>query len=315
MENSHCTPIRNAIDLVILRTRTSPSRRSGLGCRAPSRSRRITMIGAMGASSSDCARPLRRHGKPRTGKPVKRGGGAPRCPVCLCGSKTRQRLASQTGHRRKEGGAADVPRRRFRRNHFQKAVPSVPVKDCVEALGFYCDVLGFQKDFDDSVLGVKRTLFAGVSRGDCALTLNPHDRQAYRLTIGCRVDALDLLCEAYRSRGVKIILPLRTRSGASVTWRSRTSTGTSSTSHRRSSENRSRRPRSPFPGPGDARHEPRGGMHAAVDRLPLEVPAVRDVPVDTVKLLLRCNEQKRPVDRQARAECASRKRFEAGRGK
>ena len=111
MENSHCTPIRNAIDLVILRTRTSPSRRSDLGYRAPSRSRRITMIGAMGASSSDCTRPLRRHGKPGRGKPVKHGGGAPRWPVCLRGSKTRQRLASQTGHTRKEGGAADVPRR------------------------------------------------------------------------------------------------------------------------------------------------------------------------------------------------------------
>ena len=46
---------------------------------------------------------------------------------------------------------------RFRLNCFQKAVPSVPVKDCVDALRFYCDVLGFQKDYDDSVLGVKRT--------------------------------------------------------------------------------------------------------------------------------------------------------------
>ena len=42
---------------------------------------------------------------------------------------------------------------RFRHNQFQKAVPSIPVKDCVEALGFYCDVLGFHKDFDDSILG------------------------------------------------------------------------------------------------------------------------------------------------------------------
>ena len=95
----------------------------------------------------------------------------------------------------------------FRRNHFQKAVPSLPVKDCVEALGFYCDVLGFQKDFDDSVLARERILFAGVSRGDCALTLNQHDQQNYRITIGCRIDAVDLLYEEYRSRGVKIILP------------------------------------------------------------------------------------------------------------
>jgi uncharacterized glyoxalase superfamily protein PhnB len=96
---------------------------------------------------------------------------------------------------------------RFRHNHFRKAVPSVPVRDCVEALRFYCDVLGFQKDFDDSVLRTERTLFAGVSRGDCELTLNQHDRQTYRLTIGCRVDSVDLLYEEYRLRGVKIIIP------------------------------------------------------------------------------------------------------------
>jgi uncharacterized glyoxalase superfamily protein PhnB len=96
---------------------------------------------------------------------------------------------------------------RFRHNHFQKAVPSIPVKDCVEAVGFYCDVLGFRKDFDDSILGRDRTLFAGVSRGDCALTLNLHDRQTYHLTIGCVVDGVHLLYEEYRSRGVKIILP------------------------------------------------------------------------------------------------------------
>ena len=89
-------------------------------------------------------------------------------PVCLCGSKTRRRLASRAGHARKVGVLPVSHDERFGRNHFQKAVPSVPVKDCVEALGFYCDMLGFQKDYDDSVLGVKRTLFAGVSRGDSA---------------------------------------------------------------------------------------------------------------------------------------------------
>jgi uncharacterized glyoxalase superfamily protein PhnB len=50
-------------------------------------------------------------------------------------------------------------------------------------------------------------LVAGVSRGDCELTLSQHDRQTYRLTIGCRVDSVDLLYEEYRLRGVKIILP------------------------------------------------------------------------------------------------------------
>jgi hypothetical protein len=45
-----------------------------------------------------------------------------------------------------------------------------------------------KKDFDDATLGVEKTLFAGVSRGECELTLNQHDRQDYRLTIGCEVD-------------------------------------------------------------------------------------------------------------------------------
>jgi uncharacterized glyoxalase superfamily protein PhnB len=95
---------------------------------------------------------------------------------------------------------------RFRANRFRKAVPAVPVRDCSEALRCYCEVLGFKKDFDDSVLRVEKTLFAGVSRGECALTLNQHDRQEYRLTIGCEVDDVDLLHEEYRSRGVTILL-------------------------------------------------------------------------------------------------------------
>jgi uncharacterized glyoxalase superfamily protein PhnB len=92
-------------------------------------------------------------------------------------------------------------------NRFQQAVPSLPVKDCEAALRFYCDVLDFEKDFDDAMLGRDVTLFAGVSRDDCALTLNQHDGQDYVLTIGCEVDDVDALYEEYRARGVKIVLP------------------------------------------------------------------------------------------------------------
>jgi uncharacterized glyoxalase superfamily protein PhnB len=95
---------------------------------------------------------------------------------------------------------------RFGANHFRKAVPSLPVRSCPEALRYYCEVLGFVKDFDDAILGRAETLFAGVSRGDCALTLNQHDRQECRLTIGCEVDDVDLLHEELRSRGVRILL-------------------------------------------------------------------------------------------------------------
>ncbi len=94
-------------------------------------------------------------------------------------------------------------------NRFRKAVPSLPVKDCSEAIRYYCEVLGFVKDFDDAILGREKTLFAGVSRGECELTLNQHDRQECRLTVGCEVDDVDLLHQEYSSRGVSIILPPR----------------------------------------------------------------------------------------------------------
>jgi len=96
---------------------------------------------------------------------------------------------------------------RFRANRFRKAVPSLPVRSCADALRYYCEVLGFTKDYDDAILGREQTLFAGVRRGDCALTLNQHDRQDCRLTIGCEVDDVDLLHEEYRARGVTITLP------------------------------------------------------------------------------------------------------------
>jgi uncharacterized glyoxalase superfamily protein PhnB len=97
---------------------------------------------------------------------------------------------------------------RFAANRFRKAVPALPVKDCPAAIRFYCDVLGFQKDFDDAILGLggEKTLFAGVSRGDFEITLNQHDRQDYHATLGCEVDDVDLLYEEYRSRGVTIVL-------------------------------------------------------------------------------------------------------------
>ena len=95
---------------------------------------------------------------------------------------------------------------RFASNRFRKAVPSLPVKDCSEAIRYYCEVLGFKKDFDDAVLGRDRTLFAGVSRGECEITLNQHDRQDYRATVGCEVDDVDLLHAEYKSRGVTITL-------------------------------------------------------------------------------------------------------------
>jgi uncharacterized glyoxalase superfamily protein PhnB len=100
---------------------------------------------------------------------------------------------------------------RFRNNRFQKCVPDLPVQDCSEAIRYYCEILGFRKDFDDAVLGHVTTLFAGVSRGDCAITLDQHARDKLehdsRMILLCQVDDVDLLHEEYRSRGVKILQP------------------------------------------------------------------------------------------------------------
>jgi uncharacterized glyoxalase superfamily protein PhnB len=93
-------------------------------------------------------------------------------------------------------------------NRFQKGVPDMPVKDCEAALRYYIDVLGFKKDFDDAVLGRDRTWFAGVSRGDCALTLNQHGVAARSPgMLSCDVDDVDLLCEEYLACGVKVKTP------------------------------------------------------------------------------------------------------------
>jgi uncharacterized glyoxalase superfamily protein PhnB len=96
--------------------------------------------------------------------------------------------------------------RRAPHNRFQQAVPSLPVKDCAAALRFYCDVLGFEKDFDDAILGRDVMLFAGVSRDDCAITLNQHEEQEYTAILGCTVGDVDALYEEYRARGVEILL-------------------------------------------------------------------------------------------------------------
>jgi uncharacterized glyoxalase superfamily protein PhnB len=97
----------------------------------------------------------------------------------------------------------------FKGNHFKKAVPSLPVKNCSDAIRYYRDVLGFKKDFDDEILGFGETLFAGVSRGECALTLNQHEQQDYRMTVGIEIDDVDLLHEELRAKQAKILFAPR----------------------------------------------------------------------------------------------------------
>ncbi len=93
-----------------------------------------------------------------------------------------------------------------RENRFRRAVPCLPVRDCAEAIRFYCEVLGFEKDYDDAILGRDEVLFACVRRDECEITLNQHDQQAATLIVGCEVEDCDRLYLELRERGVKILL-------------------------------------------------------------------------------------------------------------
>ncbi len=91
-------------------------------------------------------------------------------------------------------------------NRLGKAVPSLPVRSCVDSLAWYCEKLGFRKDFDDAVLGRDEILFAGVSRDEFHITLNQHDEQGCIVIVGCDVADVDALYEELKERGVEILL-------------------------------------------------------------------------------------------------------------
>lgn len=94
-------------------------------------------------------------------------------------------------------------------NLFSKPVPSLPVKNCSEAVRYYCEALGFQKDFDDAVMGFDEMMYAGVSRGEFAITLNQHDTQDYKATIGCDVGNVDELYREFVASNVDIVFSPR----------------------------------------------------------------------------------------------------------
>jgi uncharacterized glyoxalase superfamily protein PhnB/CDGSH-type Zn-finger protein len=86
------------------------------------------------------------------------------------------------------------------------AVPDLPVADCPAAIRYYCDVLGFEKVYDDAELGFERTLYACVRRGALTLTLDWHrsDEIAQKVHLVATVDDVDALYEELRARGANI---------------------------------------------------------------------------------------------------------------
>lgn len=86
------------------------------------------------------------------------------------------------------------------------AVPDLPVSDCPRAIRHYCDVLGFEKVWDDAELGFERTLYACVQRGGLKLTLDWHRRDEVhkQVHLGSMVDDVDALYEELKARGADI---------------------------------------------------------------------------------------------------------------
>ena len=88
-----------------------------------------------------------------------------------------------------------------------KAVPDLPVKDAPASIRYYAEVLGFQKLWDDDLIGFDHTMFACVARGDLELTLDEHraEETDQPLHLSCRVDDVDALHAEYVARGAKIV--------------------------------------------------------------------------------------------------------------
>jgi len=76
------------------------------------------------------------------------------------------------------------------------------VRDVASALRFYCEVLGFEKDFEFGP-------YAGVHLGDCCLHLCAHTNWKRPLGGGAVVvfaDEVDAYCAAVKGRGAEIAL-------------------------------------------------------------------------------------------------------------
>ena len=76
------------------------------------------------------------------------------------------------------------------------------VKDVSDALRFYCEVLGFEKDFEFGP-------YAGVHLGECYVHLCAHTTWKRPLGGGAVVvfcDEVDAYCEVVRERGAEIAL-------------------------------------------------------------------------------------------------------------
>lgn len=88
---------------------------------------------------------------------------------------------------------------------FECTIPILWVNDIQASLAFYEQTLGFKRDWGGDAA---TSMIASVSRDDCPIMLFERGQGNPGAWIWVGVEDVQPLYELYRSRGVKIILPL-----------------------------------------------------------------------------------------------------------
>ena len=93
------------------------------------------------------------------------------------------------------------------------AVPDLPTKSTPEAVRYYAEVLGFEKVFDDRIVGFDHIMYACMGRGDFRVTLDEHRASEVDKSVQlyCYVDDVDALYREYEARGANIVEGLTDR--------------------------------------------------------------------------------------------------------
>ena len=86
-----------------------------------------------------------------------------------------------------------------------KCIPNLPVRDCPATMRWYIDVLGFQLDWDDAVLGFDHTMYCSLSRDDFQLCLDEHNDSEAPVGVFCYVDDVQAIHDELRDKDVEIV--------------------------------------------------------------------------------------------------------------
>ena len=96
---------------------------------------------------------------------------------------------------------------------FGAAVPDLPVKSTPDAVRYYAEVLGFEKIFDDRIVGFDHIMYACMGRGDFRVTLDEHraSEVEHQVCLYCNVDDVDAIHAELSARGANIVEGLTDR--------------------------------------------------------------------------------------------------------